>query len=341
MTLGQLLKSKRSELGRSLEQISAATKIHLKILEALEEDRYADLPARAFTRGFIVTYCKALKLDPDQVLKEYHDFLESKFTERQNRDQGHQGYVFEGKELEQNKRWMVIGVTIAVLFMLAVLVIFKPQNRHRKEKHKEFVQEPSPTASPTETPPVDSEANVEDNDDATEKAVTEKTVTEKTVAVKATSKTSSAPIATPTASPSATPAPSTTATPATTPSGTPTASPTPKPDPLRKGDELSLKEVKRRILFRALDDVWVRYQADQKAPMMFILRKGRQLVIKAKDQLHMETNHPAALEYKTRGYQYLPLGTENFSVQPDGTLQVMTEGVESQPMPSPLPPTTP
>jgi len=333
VTLGQLLKSKRSELGRSLEQISAATKIHLKILEALEEDRYADLPARAFTRGFIVTYCKALKLDSDQVLKEYHDFLESKFTERQNRDQGHQGYVFEGKELEQNKRWMVIGVTIAVLFMLAVLVIFKPQNRHRKEKHKEFVQEPTPTASPTETPPVDSEANVEDNDDAAVKA----TAVTPTTAPKASASPHSS------ASPSATPqaTPTVTATPSATPKATPSGTPTPKPDTLNKGDELSLKEVKRRILFRALDDVWVRYQADQKPPMMFILRKGRQLVIKAKDQLHMETNHPAALEYKTRGYQYLPLGTENFSVQPDGTLQVMTEGVESKAMPSPLPPTTP
>lgn len=74
MTLGQLLKSKRSELGRSLEQISAATKIHVKILQALENDQYSELPARTFTRGFIVTYCKALKLDSDQVLKNIMTF---------------------------------------------------------------------------------------------------------------------------------------------------------------------------------------------------------------------------------------------------------------------------
>jgi cytoskeletal protein RodZ len=64
VTLGQHLQNKRHETGRSLEQLAALTKIQLKILRAIEEDRYADLPAKAFTRGFIVNYAKALKLDP-------------------------------------------------------------------------------------------------------------------------------------------------------------------------------------------------------------------------------------------------------------------------------------
>ena len=51
MTLGQVLKNNRLELGKSIEQIATATRIHVKVLKALEEDQYGELPARAFTRG--------------------------------------------------------------------------------------------------------------------------------------------------------------------------------------------------------------------------------------------------------------------------------------------------
>lgn len=141
MTLGEYLRNKRIENGKSLEQVAALTKIHIKTLKAIEENAYSELPARTFTRGFIVNYAKALKLDTEQLLKEHHDFLETRFSERIQRDSGHQGYAFEGKELEQNRRWMMIGASIAMIFAVAVLLVFKPQNHKRKEKNKEFEQE--------------------------------------------------------------------------------------------------------------------------------------------------------------------------------------------------------
>ena len=307
MTLGQLFKNKRSELGRSLEQISASTKIHTKILTALEGDQYVELPARTFTRGFIVTYCRALKLDSEQVLREYHDFLESKFNERRDRDQGHQGYVFEGKELEQNKRWMVIGATLAALFAIAVLLIFKPQNHHRKEKHKEFAEE---EMAATEGAP---EADVP-----------------------APTLTTAVTIASTAASPSATPAVTATATPSVSPSASPSA--TPKLDKLNKGDDLQPKEVKRRILFEAVEDTWVRYRTDDKPPMTIILRKGRQLVVKAKNQIQVETNQAASLRYKTRTSQYVNLDQTLFSVEGDGALKSLPAGAIA---PGALPATVP
>lgn len=152
MTLGAHLKKRRQELGRSLEQLAASTKIHIRILSAIEEDRYSELPARAFTRGFIVNYSKALKLNPNEILETYQAFLESKFAERPDRDHGHQGYAFEGRELEQNRRWMMVGGSLAAVFAIAVLLIFKPDNHRRKEKHKEFEGEtatkPAASTSP-------------------------------------------------------------------------------------------------------------------------------------------------------------------------------------------------
>ena len=79
ITLGTILKNKRLELGRSIEQLSAMTRIHSKTLQVLEEDNFAELPARAFTRGFIVSYAKALGLDGNQLVQDHAEFLEKKF----------------------------------------------------------------------------------------------------------------------------------------------------------------------------------------------------------------------------------------------------------------------
>lgn len=342
MTLGQLLRERRIELGKSLEQISAATRIHSRILSALEEDRYSELPARTFTRGFITSYCKALRLDPDQIFKDHHDFLEQKFSERQDRDQGHHGYVFEGKELEQNRRGMWIGAGIALFFAMAVLLVFKPQNRKHKEKHQEFTSEDVAA----QTPPVDA-----DTDEITTTGI-EPTPASSPAASVASAAASTAPSPaattasttasnspTPTAvaatSPalSATPAPSkapavavqASATPASTPAvaaASPSASPAEaKKDPLNKGDDLEAKEVKKKIAFEAMDDVTVRYSIDDRKEMQFVLRKGRFLVIKAKAKISFNASKPEALRYRTKTREYFILDKSQFTVGDDGSLQ--------------------
>ncbi|MBS1959096.1 MAG: helix-turn-helix domain-containing protein [Bdellovibrionales bacterium] len=316
MTLGRILRERRTELGKSIEQISAATRIHVRILSALEDDRYADLPARTFTRGFITSYAKALRLDADQLFRDHHDFLEQKFTERQDRDQGHHGYVFEGKELEQNKRGLIIGASVAAVFAVAVLLVFKPQNHHRKEKHKEFTSEDMASTSPAE-------------DADSDEVITTETPAAVATATAASGSSTPAATATPTEAPKATvtPTPAPTTEPTATPKPTPNASPAPSPatkepkkDPLNKGDELGPKEFKKKIAFEALEDCYVKYQADGKPPMQFNLRKGRFLVIKAKSAIHFEVNKPEALMYRTKTREYFPVMKSSFNVGDDGSL---------------------
>ena len=291
MTLGLKLKQKRIENGKSLEQISALTKIHIKILNAIEEDRYSELPARAFTRGFIVNYAKALKLDPESLLSEYQEFLEARFGERQARDQGHHGYAFEGKELEQNKRGTWIALSVAAGFTLAVVLIFKPGNHKSKEKHKEYaIEEASPSAAPT----------------ASEQA--SPGFSPAIAALNPSPIQASTPLA---SIPPSTPAPSTPApsiAPSVTPAAAPTAaaiaaaspSPSPTADKMNKGDDLSATETKIKLVIVASEDAWTRYKADEKPIGMLILRSGRTLVIKAKNRILFETNPAAKLQFKTR-----------------------------------------
>src|ERR1700690_3368591 len=68
---GSLLRKVRESLGLELVEISAKTKISRAHLQAIEDDRFAELPALVYTRGFLVELAKQLHLDPMQVPKTY------------------------------------------------------------------------------------------------------------------------------------------------------------------------------------------------------------------------------------------------------------------------------
>jgi cytoskeleton protein RodZ len=68
---GDELRRERVVREVSLEEISAATKISVRLLTALEEGDRAKLPAPVFIRGFIRAYCLHLGLDPVEKINAY------------------------------------------------------------------------------------------------------------------------------------------------------------------------------------------------------------------------------------------------------------------------------
>ena len=71
LTFGEELRRERLIRNVPLEEISAATKISIRLLTALEASDVAKLPAPVFTRGFIRAYSKHLGLDPDEMINAY------------------------------------------------------------------------------------------------------------------------------------------------------------------------------------------------------------------------------------------------------------------------------
>ncbi|HEU5411763.1 MAG TPA: RodZ domain-containing protein [Candidatus Acidoferrales bacterium] len=68
---GEHLKREREMRGVSLEEISAATRISVRFLEALENEQWAQLPGGIFNRGFIRSIAKFLGMDEDGLVAEY------------------------------------------------------------------------------------------------------------------------------------------------------------------------------------------------------------------------------------------------------------------------------
>ncbi len=70
-SFGENLRREREMRGVTLEEISVATKISVRFLQAIEREDFSVLPGGIFTRSFIRAYAKYLGLDEERILPEY------------------------------------------------------------------------------------------------------------------------------------------------------------------------------------------------------------------------------------------------------------------------------
>ncbi len=70
-TVGQRLRSARKRRGLSLEDAERLTKVKLKYLKALEEDRHDLLPTEVYCLGFLRCYSDGLGLNTKKILQQY------------------------------------------------------------------------------------------------------------------------------------------------------------------------------------------------------------------------------------------------------------------------------
>jgi len=73
--IGTLFRNERKNKGLSYTQLSEITKIRPYTLEALENERWNDLPAPVFVIGFIRSYARALELDEGKIVARYQEAI--------------------------------------------------------------------------------------------------------------------------------------------------------------------------------------------------------------------------------------------------------------------------
>jgi hypothetical protein len=69
--LGSYLRQHRERRTMSVPELSRVTRIPLASLEAIEADRFDELPGEVFVRGFLKAYAQAVGLFPSEVLARY------------------------------------------------------------------------------------------------------------------------------------------------------------------------------------------------------------------------------------------------------------------------------
>ena len=75
--IGTALQDARTRKGLSLPDAAEATRIRVKFLAALEAERFGELPADVYARGFLRTYAEYLGLDGDILVSELNARIEA------------------------------------------------------------------------------------------------------------------------------------------------------------------------------------------------------------------------------------------------------------------------
>lgn len=68
---GARLARVRERRGIELDEIAGVTKVNPSYLLFIEQERFDDLPAAVYVRGFVKCYARCLGLDPDRVARSY------------------------------------------------------------------------------------------------------------------------------------------------------------------------------------------------------------------------------------------------------------------------------
>src|SRR3954470_9635203 len=66
---GTLLRQAREAAGLHVASLAVSLKVPVRKLEALEQDRYDELPDAVFVRALASSVCRTLKVDPAPVLQ--------------------------------------------------------------------------------------------------------------------------------------------------------------------------------------------------------------------------------------------------------------------------------
>lgn len=70
-TLGEALRKRRIDMGKTIADAEAATRIRARLISALENGDYAYLPNPAYVRGYIISYARWLELETTPLLTMY------------------------------------------------------------------------------------------------------------------------------------------------------------------------------------------------------------------------------------------------------------------------------
>ncbi len=179
-SFGEKLKQEREKRNITLEQISSATKIGTRMLQALEEDKFNQLPGGIFNKGFVRAYARVVGLDEDQTVADYLQASGDAppiSTEIAAREDSVRENAERVSRLEASAdtpaRQLPWGLFAAVLLVIALALSLWSR---RQREHARQSLHPAPTNTGQQSPaqPLSSERSAEGSSGSAARAVEER-----------------------------------------------------------------------------------------------------------------------------------------------------------------------
>ncbi len=277
VALGACLRSLREAKGASLEDMARSTRVGIRHLEALEEERLADLPSPVFVRGFIRAYCSFLRESPDAALGHYQQLAGERAAVEATSTPPRPGNTRASSSV-------MLGLALLLVLGIGLAVLNLTVNRQPETSVATGKMKPRATPAPVPAPPAPT------------------TVPPKAVATPPAQPPPPAPAAEPTrpASPPA-PRPPTTAAPPETPAPPTAPAPTVAPKAVPGS---------QRLVIKAVEPTWIRVQTDEGRIAEEILPAGASREWTADRRFLVTIGDAGGVELTLNGRSLPPLGAK-------------------------------
>jgi len=315
-SFGLRLKQEREKKSVTLDDISLSTKISTRMLRALEEERFDQLPGGIFNKGFIRAYARCVGMDEEQAIADYlaATTISPPGKKSDNNDQfpvleppSREEVRDELREKTDGPAGLPWGMFAVVLLIVALgLAAWSYYSRESQKENRDSAAPPAPSTNLTPAPvaepsPPPSSSNSGNN------SVADTAEVLKTSQPQVPSAAAHEPSHTPAASPSV---------------STPNQSPPPTP---RAGGFT--------VLIKARQDSWLSISVDGEVSTRGILTASEQKAVRATNEIVIRAGNVGALDIEFNGKK-LPVQGDFSEVK---TLTFDAHGLQP-PAPKPEPP---
>jgi cytoskeleton protein RodZ len=278
-SLGTHLRALREAKGGSLEDMARSTRVGIRHLEALEDERLTDLPSPVFVRGFIRAYCGFLRENPEPALNRYEELAGTRAAEQAASVPPRPRTSWAGSSLVIG---LVLLLILGVGLILVNLSVKKSGGNSLPTAKTEVAKPATPTPPPAPAP---------------SSAVTP-------APPPSAPATAAAP-----AAPAALPAAGEPARPATPPSTAAAAAP---PAPRTSSAPASGEQ---RLVIRAVEPTWIRVQTDEGRIAEELLPAGASREWAAERRFLLTIGNAGGVELTLNGRPLPPLGPKGTVIQ--------------------------
>lgn len=157
-TLGSYLRGERERKKVSLEEISAISKINVKLLAHLEDDSHEHLPKPIFIKGYLKIYSSHLGLNFNEVIARYDEQFTPKEKKKNQLSpiQSTSKKLVIPKQFPKKLYWLIFGlVTVGVIILTSTFSSKTPKVENTNTAAIPVVaSNPPPTISSSEQKPL-------------------------------------------------------------------------------------------------------------------------------------------------------------------------------------------
>ena len=267
-SFGAQLRQEREKQGITLEEISLSTKIGTRMLRALEEEHFDQLPGGIFNKGFIRAYARCLHMDEEQAIADY---LAATSPPAKKSDNNDQPPLLEPPSREPDAGSGPPWGSFAVALLIVALG-FAAWGFYSRESQRPTQDSAAPAAS---SAPIAAESSPPEQKPAesVDPSATTPKPGQPAVSTKAAAHSTPSPSASPSAS-------------------TPASSP---PVPAVEANRTFL------VVIKAREDSWISISVDGEIDTRALLPASEQRSFRAKKEIIVKAGNAGALDFEFNG----------------------------------------